>query len=192
MRARQLWAAAGLFAVLVVVNAQIIKWEGLLAGRSEPVYLELVPVDPRSMLQGDYVALGYALNGYLDNFQEDGLPVWYAWPERGTLAVKLDARRVGTAARWFGEGAEPLGPDEIPWAYRQDGGRMAFAPDAWFVPEGTGIPFETSARYGVFRVDAGGQPILVGLADEDLERLTPALPRWWRGPPPWRRATAGP
>lgn len=185
-----MWAGIGLVAVLALVNAQIATWEGLLAGRSEPVHLELAPIDPRSLVQGDYVALGYALNDYLDNFQEDGVPVWYDWPERGTLAVKLDAQRVGVAARWHGDDA--LRPDEIQWAYRQDGGRMTFAPDAWFVPEGTGRPLETGARYGVFRVADGGQPILIGLADADLALLTTPLPRWWRGAPPWRRATPEP
>lgn len=187
MKARRLWAAAGLIAALGVVNAQIARWEGLLAGRSEPVYLELAPVDPRSLVQGDYVALRYELAGYLDRFVEDGAPVWLAWPERGQLAVTLDARRVGTAARWYGPGAAPLEADEIRWAYRRDGGRIAFAPDAWFVPEGTGLPLETGARYGIFRVDPAGQPILIGLAGEDLSPLTAPLPRWWRGSAPRRR-----
>lgn len=192
MTARHRWAAAGLVAALVVVNAQIARWEGLLAGDAAPVYLELAPVDPRSLVQGDYVALRYALGDYLDRFQEDGVPVWRGWPERGTLAVTLDEHRVGTAARWFGPGAAPLEADEVRWAYRRDAGAMSFGPDAWFVPEGTGVPLETTARYGVFRVDPGGQPILIGLADADRRPLTTPLPRWWLGAPPGRRATPSP
>lgn len=52
------WLAAGLIAVLAVVNTDIYRKEALLAdGRT--VILELAPVDPRSLMQGDYMALDF-------------------------------------------------------------------------------------------------------------------------------------
>ncbi|UYO75286.1 GDYXXLXY domain-containing protein [Halomonas qinghailakensis] len=46
--------------VLAVVNWAIWQKEHHLA-EGEIVYLELAPVDPRSLMQGDYMALSFAL-----------------------------------------------------------------------------------------------------------------------------------
>ena len=48
-------------AVLVVVNSAIWQKERHIA-EGEVVYLELAPVDPRSLMQGDYMALNFELS----------------------------------------------------------------------------------------------------------------------------------
>lgn len=50
----------GLALVLIIPNALIARQESLLAGGTRMV-VELVPVDPRSLMQGDYMRLGYRL-----------------------------------------------------------------------------------------------------------------------------------
>nr|WP_255016738.1 GDYXXLXY domain-containing protein [Psychrobacter sp. PraFG1]UTT87693.1 GDYXXLXY domain-containing protein [Psychrobacter sp. PraFG1] len=54
-------AILGLLLTLSVVNISIAKNEKLLA-TGESVLLKLAPVDPRSLMQGDYMALNYALS----------------------------------------------------------------------------------------------------------------------------------
>jgi uncharacterized membrane-anchored protein len=51
----------GVVLVLVVVNASVLDKERLLASGT-PVLLELAPVDPRSLIQGDYMELDYAIS----------------------------------------------------------------------------------------------------------------------------------
>ena len=58
MRRVLLWL--GLLLVLVIPNALIANQERQLAAGTT-VYLELVPVDPRSLMQGDYMRLDYKL-----------------------------------------------------------------------------------------------------------------------------------
>ncbi|MDE8355606.1 GDYXXLXY domain-containing protein, partial [Klebsiella pneumoniae] len=48
--------ALGLVLALAVVNLAIVSCERLLA-EGEVVLLELAPVDPRSLMQGDYMSL---------------------------------------------------------------------------------------------------------------------------------------
>lgn len=50
----------GLLLVLVVVNGLIARQEMLLASGTQMI-VELAPVDPRSLMQGDYMRLGYRL-----------------------------------------------------------------------------------------------------------------------------------
>src|SRR5690606_22795049 len=52
------WLATGLVLVLTVVNVDIYRKESLLA-EGKPVILQLRPVDPRSLMQGDYMALNF-------------------------------------------------------------------------------------------------------------------------------------
>ena len=56
-----LLAIVGLIVVLVGVNLGIKKYETHLA-TAEKVLLQLAPVDPRSLMQGDYMALNYAIS----------------------------------------------------------------------------------------------------------------------------------
>jgi uncharacterized membrane-anchored protein len=62
-----------------------------------------------------------------------------------------------------------------PWAWRTAILLLQFTPrkgsytvatDAWFFPEGQGKKFE-AARFGVFKLNASGQALMVGMAEED-------------------------
>ena len=46
--------------MLAVANAGIWQKETLIAN-GRPIYIELAPVDPRSLMQGDYMALAFPL-----------------------------------------------------------------------------------------------------------------------------------
>lgn len=60
---RNLWLGIGVVAAVQVAALGWMIWERarLLASGRE-VVLEVVPVDPRSLFQGDYVTLGYAIS----------------------------------------------------------------------------------------------------------------------------------
>ena len=56
---RRLLVLGGLLLVLAVANAIIVDKQRIL-GASQLVLLELRPVDPRALLQGDYMQLDLA------------------------------------------------------------------------------------------------------------------------------------
>ena len=90
-----------LLLILGLTNWSIFEKEQLLAN-GQVVLLKLAPVDPRSLIQGDYMALRYALAGNVDTGD---------WPNRGMLVIKLDPNDVATFQRLYNP-AQPLAPDE--------------------------------------------------------------------------------
>jgi uncharacterized membrane-anchored protein len=147
-------------AVLVLVNLAIVEKERVLAD-GRVVLLEVAPVDPRSIMQGDYMALRFRA--------EDG--VRGADVNRdGDLVVTVDERGVGTFARI--DDGRPLAPGELRLRFRVRNGQVKFATNAFFFEEGTAARY-AAAQYGEFRVDEDGELLLTGLRGRDLEPLGP-------------------
>ncbi|WP_153108720.1 GDYXXLXY domain-containing protein [Propionivibrio limicola] len=134
----------------------------LAEGRT--VLLELAPVDPRSLMQGDYMALNYALNNEIGSH----------WSRADGYAVlRLDANGVASLVRTEpGLPAADSAPadDEMAIRYRVRNHQVRIATNAFFFQEG-GEPRYRLARYGEFRVGPDGEPRLVALRDADLKRL---------------------
>lgn len=143
--------------VLVVANAAIWEKEALIRNGA-PVYVELAPVDPRSLMQGDYMALNYALPVEVARFEAD----------EATLVARRAPNGVATLLR-IHEG-EALAPDEMLIELVRKNGRLMIASDAWYFAEGEAERW-SRARYGEFRIDAKGKALLVGLRGPQLEAL---------------------
>src|SRR5688500_12191582 len=111
-------------AVLVLVNLAILEKERTLAD-GRVVLLELAPVDPRSLMQGDYMALRFraATDASLGEDRRDG-----------HLIVKVDSRGVGTFVRR--DNGQPLAVDEVRLRYRVRNDQVRFATNAFFFEEG--------------------------------------------------------
>ncbi|GGX89162.1 hypothetical protein GCM10007160_15650 [Litchfieldella qijiaojingensis] len=87
----------------------------------------------------------------------------------GQVIVRLDEQRVANFQR-LGSGEESLADSEKRLRYRLRNGQVKFATNAFFFQEGHAERYE-SARYGRFRVNERGEPLLVALHDDDLELL---------------------
>lgn len=159
---------AGL-ALLIVVNLTIQSRERLL-NDGRVMLLELAPVDPRSLMQGDYMALRF--KAAVEAFPRAGIPAPAGQdrvpPSNGHLVLVLDARGVGTFRR-VDDGA-PLSADEVRMRYRIRGGQPKFATNAYFFEEGHAADYVT-ARYGEFRVAPDGEAILTELRGAELQKL---------------------
>ena len=160
------WLAAGAAVLLLVgINLGIVgREEHLASGRV--VLLELAPVDPRSLMQGDYMALRFKA-------ETDAFGRWRGRDKDlpdGRIVVKVDARKVGSFVRL--DDGTALAPDEAALKYRVRAGRVKFATNAWFFKEGTARLYEP-ARYGEFRVSPSGELLLVSMRDKDLGLLGP-------------------
>lgn len=147
----------GLALVLTTVNISIARKEQLLA-TGRPVLVELAPVDPRSLIQGDYMRLEYRLAEHADA----------SWARDGRMVVRLDHRGVAEFIR--AHDGRALGPDELLLQYRRRSGRVRVGSDAFFFQEGHAGRY-AGAKYGELRVDGSGGSVLVGLRDEALQPL---------------------
>jgi uncharacterized membrane-anchored protein len=156
-------------AALAAVNFSIAAKERLLA-HGRIVYLELAPVDPRSLMQGDYMQLNYRIAEEVSRM----LPVLGPEPAQGDgrVVVTLDPRSVASFARLEQTvgGGPALAENEAYLRYRLRAGRLKFASDAFFFQEGTAEAYQ-SARYGRYRVADDGELLLTSLHDEDLVQL---------------------
>jgi uncharacterized membrane-anchored protein len=156
---------AGLI-VLALANYSIYSRERLLT-EGHVVLLQLAPVDPRSLMQGDYMALRFqAANDAFGRGDARKLPT------DGHLILRLDERAIGTYARL--DDGSALGKNEVRMRYRIRGGQFKFATNAFFFQEGDAKKY-TAAHYGEFRVASDGEAILTGLRDKDTLPLGEAL-----------------
>lgn len=152
-------------AILIVLNVVIFQRERLLTS-GRVVMLELAPVDPRSLMQGDYMALRFALADELARAAPPGLA------RDGRVVVALDELGVARYARHADDAAVALHADEALLRYRVRRGHAQFGTNAFFFQEGQADLY-AAARYGVFRVAPDGEAILVALRGSRLERLGP-------------------
>jgi uncharacterized membrane-anchored protein len=159
---RSLIALVACAASVGLVNYSIFAKERLLA-TGAVVILELAPVDPRSLMQGDYMALRFALAN-----QAAAAVGRSRESSGGRIVATLDVRRVASFRRLHD--GKPVASNEVLLRYRMREGEMKFATNAFFFQEGTAQRYE-GARYGEFRVAPDGELLLTGLRDKDLKPL---------------------
>ena len=150
--------AIGALLVLGAVNFSIlgkerVKRDGVV------VYLDLMPVDPRSLMQGDYMTLRFRMAQDIRSTVKP-LP---AEGETALAPVNLAQNRVGNLAR--------MGEGNVRIRYRIRKGEVWLGTNAFFFEEGKDQQY-AGARYGEFRVDpTSGEAVLVGLRDASLKPL---------------------
>lgn len=127
----------------------------------EVVLLELAPVDPRSLMQGDYMQLRYAIERAVPREEQKNLP------KRGYIIIQPDENNVAQFVRFHG-GELLKNQEKLLHFHRNHGIRIV--PDSFLFQEGHAEHYE-DARYGVFKFDNNGNHLLVGLANENREAI---------------------
>ncbi|MFQ1845981.1 GDYXXLXY domain-containing protein [Aeromonas veronii] len=167
---RQLALLLSGLAILAGINATVWRYEHAMSS-GEVVLLRLAPVDPRSLMQGDYMRLNYEIARELTSRDAR------ATQNKGsdTLVIRLDAHQVATLVA---DGKpDRLASDERLLQVHQSERQWQIGPDAYFFEEGTGEQYE-AARYGEFRLQADGKTLLVGLRDEAYQPIGQIRARW--------------
>jgi uncharacterized membrane-anchored protein len=141
----------GALLVLGGVNYSIYAKERIKS-RGDVIYLQLAPVDPRSLMQGDYMALRFSIAREVEGHQTAD----------HRIPLQLDERRIATVG----------GPASTLYLrYRMRNSQAWIGTNAYFFEEGTADRF-SRARYGKFRIDPqSGEALLVGLCDDQLKEL---------------------
>lgn len=162
LRATILWIMA--LVILGYVNYGAWQMESLRR-EGEVLFLELAPVDPRSLIQGDYMRLRYAI---ADEVMVKEVAT------TGQLVIRRDENGVGSLVRVAPDDVE-LAAGELLLTYHIRDGRVSVGAESFFFQEGHAERYE-EALYAELRVDpASGTALLVGLRDEELEPLGGAV-----------------
>ncbi|MDN5802691.1 MULTISPECIES: GDYXXLXY domain-containing protein [unclassified Psychrobacter] len=177
-------ALLGLALVLGLMMMNINKYETHLA-TGDTVLLALAPVDPRGFMQGDYMTLSYALEPdvfaalrpetrernleSLESLQPD-FRIYK--PSDGYVIVKTDSNNVGQFVRLAKTNSRDdlnsLAVNELAIHYRIRNGSVQVATNAFFFQEGHAKSFE-AAQYGLFRVNAKGEPLLTEMVNDKFQ-----------------------
>lgn len=151
---------------LFFYNYSIAQKERLLA-QGQSLILELAPVDPRSLMQGDYMTLRFEL----ENSLVPELMIAYPegrFPRKGRAVLEeLEGEHV--FQRLY-DPSVPLGPNEHLLEYTYENYRLKIGGGDFFFQEGL-APLYARARYALIRVDADGRAIIAGLLDENKRPL---------------------
>jgi uncharacterized membrane-anchored protein len=172
-RPRMLPALALIVLTLGLVIGPSIQKERILAS-GQTVLLPLAPLDPRSLMQGDYVQLRYRLEAGFERVYGQRLYELHDRgdiPRHGKLVITLDEENVGHFVRI--DDGTPLAAGEQLLEYRLRGNwgeSLRVGADSFLFEEGRAGHYER-ARFGELVVSEDGEAILVGLRDADKQPL---------------------
>jgi uncharacterized membrane-anchored protein len=146
--------------LLAYFNNTVAKKEELLED-GKLILLELAPVDPRSLMQGDYMQLRYKISQALSH---DSVPM------RGFCVVGLDSNGVATKERLQAD-LTPLAEGEYLIEYTAENKwSINIGAESFFFQEGQAKKYE-NAKYGGVKIDKEGNSLLIGLYDDQLKRI---------------------
>jgi len=181
----------GIFFVKAVLQKEKTIKEGQF------VLLELAPVDPRSLMQGDYMSLNYAISTRTSTFNQSILDSITPVSEneilttteeelsaravndieeaveksklnkRGYVLLSLDKDNVGSLVKMVNEMGEKSDNQIYIKYFNYEGWRFNIGAESFFFQEGEAEKYE-AAKYGALRVDDKGNSVLVGMYDEKL------------------------
>ena len=177
--------------ITIIVLGVIVYSFGVKADRDQliltgkEIMLELAPVDPLSLLQGQYLIIDFKLEDAEIEFDENEInseKVSYGYRHH---RIVLSYNELGVAKFNRFEDDQPLNSDELLFkvrrAIRRNNTKYFYKIDvsqnSFLIEENTEKKYEEKAKYGVFRVGPDGDYVLVDLADKDLNKLTVVKPQ---------------
>jgi uncharacterized membrane-anchored protein len=163
-RPRMLPALALVVLTVGLVLGPSVHEQRILAN-GQTVLLPLTPVDPRSLMQGDYMQLRYELE------REVGLHDRHDIPRHGKLVIDVDDEGVGHFVRIDDGSVLHEREHLLEYRLREDWGRnLRVGAESFLFEEGTAALYQ-DARFGELVVSEDGEAILVGLRDSDKRPL---------------------
>lgn len=149
---------------LFFYNFSIVQKERFLSA-GDAVILRLAPVDPRSLMQGDYMVLEFEVERPL----REALYQNNSKPRRKGRMVLREHGGENLFARL--DDGSSLSAGEKLLAYTvEDYNRIKIGGGSFFFEEGL-ARFYDRARYALIKVDANGKAIIAGLLDANKKAL---------------------
>lgn len=149
---------------LYLINTGIASSERNIA-EGTPAYLRLAPVDPRSLIQGDYMTLRYEVE---DDISQSAVE----YDERGQIVMTLADNQIATFAGFY-EAGQVLEDNQVIVNYRaRNEWSVRVGVDSFFFQEGQADAY-AEAEFAEVRILDGGGVMLVNLVDETLTVIDP-------------------
>ena len=173
--------------IILLLSFIAVKEDTLRSGTS--VLLETAPVDPRSILQGDFVILDYKIAALPEEMKNI--------PRGERIYVGLNPGAEGVWDAYFYTPEEPSSDTVFISGTANDRGRLEFGIDTFFIPEGKGFIVDRASDVKV-RVTVGitGKAVIEDLILDGLPfdpTLAPkTITRKEEPPPPPQLATKPP
>ncbi|MBT1154306.1 GDYXXLXY domain-containing protein [Aminobacter anthyllidis] len=160
-------------AAIVLALAQIGFLGWMIVGRAailrdgKEVLLKVEPVDPRDLLRGDYVRLGYDISR-IEVEKIANLPQGEAATAEGPIIVRLKKDADGfwrATSAWLGAATTPAPGDEVDLLGQVSSGwsltpgstiSVDYGIERFYVPEGEGLAIEEEMR----KRNSGAEPEL--------------------------------
>lgn len=144
----------------VVFNWMIAQKESTIE-HGTLVLLDLYPLDPRSLMQGDYMRLRYEMTRSWDRDDD--------FVSRGYCIVKKGANNIASYERLQRDNRN-LAEDEVAIKYYGSSGTVKIGAESFLFEEGQASTYER-AEYGGLKVAANGSAVLVGLYDKTGQKI---------------------
>ncbi|RNB56241.1 DUF2157 domain-containing protein [Brevibacillus gelatini] len=145
----------------LLTGYQVYSSESILS-KGATIKLELVPVDPRSLMQGDYVRIGYTISTLEGEDFSSGEKIRVVLRKQSDNVYDY-AGYYETAGKWNKPyTAEPT--DVIINGKTVGGSQVEYGIESYFVPEGTGLVVERNAKFATIKVGANGDALLESLS----------------------------
>lgn len=158
---RRIIIALNFIILMSFFSYSVYKQEGIKKSDSKLI-LELAPVDPRSLLQGDYMVLRYEI--------VDSLYTWELEEEiyfsKGFVLLEKDEKGVSR----FAGVSEDWEKGSIEFRRDMDG-KYSIGADSYFFEEGTGKLYQ-NARYAEFYLYDEGKIRIKGLLDSNMNFIS--------------------
>lgn len=165
----KLIGVATMIVAIIAINFNIYKKEDLIEN-GEVLLFKLAPVDPRSLMQGDYMRLRFDLAGKILN--ELNKSTKLSTIERpshdGQAIILKNDNNVVSFVALYDNQALTTNQRIIPYKLRNRS--VKFTTNAFFFQEGKASHFQKS-EYGEFKMSEDGEILLVNMVDKDLKVL---------------------
>lgn len=152
---------------IIFYNVSIAKKESFL-NQKDSLVLALAPVDPRSLMQGDYMVLRFAIEDPVEAALDQDRSR-RSLPRKGGRAVVVEQNGEYVFKRL--DNGEELRPGERLLQYSFENNRLKIGGGAFFFQESL-APLYDYARYAQVSVDGKGKAIISGLLDKDKRLLS--------------------
>lgn len=156
--------------VLALVQIGFLSW--IIAGRAailrngKEVLLKVEPIDPRDLLRGDYIFLGYEISGIPVKLIAN-VPAGKYSTDDTSIVVRLKKGTEGywqPTTAWFGQASAPAAVDEVDivghvaegWDLHESGAtiRPDYGIERFYLPEGEGMAIQNDMRVRPFGIRA--------------------------------------
>ncbi|MEH6445605.1 MAG: GDYXXLXY domain-containing protein [Oceanospirillaceae bacterium] len=156
--------------IIALLNFTIYQREALLS-TGQSVLLKLAPVDPRSLMQGDYMRLRFDIESTLLEKSKDQNGTDNAVlddTDQGLFVVELDGNSVASYKGIYQ--GQVLAENQIKMQFRVRKRQVRLATHAFFFEEGSADLY-SKAVYGEFRVAKNGELLLNSMQDKQFKTL---------------------